>query len=180
MYEEKLKNLVYQFWNAIIKARNAGDLDWDERFANFPTACCRDASDLLGKYLYENGYNTLSIYGECQGSTHRWLVWDDGQIGHPETWRFKDVVPSEMMKYYDLYGGNISPQQSYYRYSESDIENCLIIDITADQFADSPVYCDYWQPIREKYKFASADNYEDLRTNRLQNLYKTIVNFIDK
>lgn len=179
MDEEKLKNLVYQFWAAVIKARNAGDLDWDERFTNFPTACCRDASDLLAKFLYKNGFNTLSVYGDCQGSTHRWLVWDDGQIGPPETWRFEDVVPAEIMPYYESYGSNISSKQiPYHRYSESDIENCLIIDITADQFGDPPVYCDYWMPIRQKYKFAPADKYENLRTNRLRILYDKIINFI--
>lgn len=180
MHEEKLKHLVYQFWNAIIYARDADLFEWDRTFDNFPWACCRDASDLLARFLYENGYNTLSVYGDCQGSSHRWLVWDDGNIGEPETWRLEDVVPSDILPYYTSYGGDIAFQEEpYYRYTEHDIENCTIIDITADQFNDPPVYCDRWHSIRKKYKFISAQKYEGLGTNRLQQLYNTIINVIE-
>ena len=76
MHEDMIKQLVDKFWNAIIYARNNGKFQWDERFNSFPVACCRDASDLLARFLYDNGYDTLSIYGECRGGSHRWLVWD--------------------------------------------------------------------------------------------------------
>ena len=179
MCEDELKHLVQQFWDAIIYARDTHQFRWDKTFDNFPRACCRDASDLLARFLYQNGYNTLSVYGNCQGSSHRWLVWDDGQIGEPEMWRFEDVVPSDILPYYTVYGGNMStPKAPYYRYTEGDIQDCVIIDITADQFKDPPVFCDYWQPIREKYTFIEAEKYEDLGTSRLERLYDIIINAI--
>lgn len=179
MREEKLHCLVYQFWNAIMYARDDHQFEWDETFDNFPCACCRDASDLLARFLYENGYDTLSVYGDCQGSSHRWLVWDDGQIGAPETWYLKDIVPSDILQHYNSYGSDTSTQENpYYRYTERDIEDCVIIDITADQFKDPPVYCDRWSLIRKKYKFIKAEKYEDLRTNRLHRLYDTIIHVI--
>ena len=180
MQEDMIKQLVDKFWNAIICARNNGQFLWDERFNSFPVACCRDASDLLARFLYDNGYDTLSIYGECRDGSHRWLVWDDGQIRSPETWFFDDVVPTEVRQYYSSYGLDMSQhEEPYYSYAEQDIQNCLIIDITADQFGDPPVYCDYWSQIRKKYKYIKADKYEDLRTYRLQKLYDTIMDVIE-
>ncbi len=180
MQENLIKQLVNIFWNAIILAKNNGQFTWDERFNSFPVACCRDASDLLARYLFDNGYDTLSIYGECRGGSHRWLVWDDGQIKSPETWYFEDVVPAGVRQYYSSYGSDLSQQEDpYYSYTAEDIENCFIIDITADQFGDPPVYCDYWHSIRKKYKYIRAEKYEDLRTNRLQHLYDTIMSVIE-
>lgn len=179
MRERKLRDLVYQFWNAIIYARDTDQFHWDERFDNFPNACCRDASDLLAKFLYDNDYSTLSVYGSCQGSSHRWLVWDDGQIGNPESWYLKDSIPSDILKCLNSYGADTSAQEeAYYNYTEHDIENCIIIDITADQFKDPPIYCDRWSRIRKKYEFIKAEKYDELKTGRLQRLYATIIDVI--
>ena len=73
--------------------RNAIDIAWendeffeDIRFRRFPSGCCDDSCDLLGKYLEENGYYTQQVMGTYRDGAfeditgHAWLLYNQSTI----------------------------------------------------------------------------------------------------
>ena len=68
------------FRKAIEAARDDGRFDSDQMFRHFPTACCGIASELLARYLLDNGYNATYICGTCRKNnihqSHAWLEVD--------------------------------------------------------------------------------------------------------
>lgn len=79
--------LATEFRNAIEAAKDAGEFQHDICFHKFPTACCGDASELLGQYLLDHGIHSRYVcgthyYGETSydSQSHAWLLLDDGRI----------------------------------------------------------------------------------------------------
>ena len=54
----QIEELATIFREAIVKAKSAGEFDDDVVFKNFPSGCCGDTSDLLARYLLNNGIKT--------------------------------------------------------------------------------------------------------------------------
>ena len=81
-----LSRLVTEFRNgidnALIDGRFAVDCFWN----NFPTACCWEASVLLGHYLLISGIKTWRVCGhrgkrfDVDYQSHMWLITEDNII----------------------------------------------------------------------------------------------------
>lgn len=75
----KLKELVYNFREAIERAKDNGEPG--EFFRKFPIGQCGNSSDILAQYLIDNGfYNVVYVCGTYYGETvddfqsHAWLI----------------------------------------------------------------------------------------------------------
>lgn len=79
---ESLYTLAEQFRKAIDEALESGDFEDDYNFSKFPYGCCGFTSDLLAKYLYENGIETLYMSGKHKNNNqgHAWLETYDGTV----------------------------------------------------------------------------------------------------
>ena len=66
------------------------------------------------------------------------------------------------------------------RYSEMDLVKGLIIDITADQFddCDISVYVGFSNPFHCTFDFNEAQDFDGLKNERLESLYKKIEEFL--
>ncbi|UZP01917.1 hypothetical protein JW813_09210 [Clostridium botulinum] len=91
-----IKQLVYQFRDAIDMAKDEGDFYKDNSFHKFPRGCCGDTSDLLAQFLLKNGIQTYYVWGTYRdGSfeniqTHGWLLTDNHTIIDITGDQFKD------------------------------------------------------------------------------------------
>lgn len=80
---EYIKLLAKKFRDAIECAKENGERDKLHFFLKFPRGCCGDASDLLAKYLSDNGIKTFQIRGdyfEPTPQSHTWLSTEDNII----------------------------------------------------------------------------------------------------
>lgn len=125
--ERRIKQLATTFRSAIENAKKEGRFTGDQCFRNYPRGCCGIASELLAKFLIENGINVTYVRGTYYGETpeetqsHAWLEVVDGIIIDITGDQFKY---SEEYLYYDepVYVG---PNNSFYELFEVDfIERC--------------------------------------------------------
>lgn len=79
--------LATEFRSAIEAAEAAGEFQHDICFYRFPTACCGDATDLLGQYFMDHGIPSKYVCGtyyygrdSYDSQSHAWLLLDDGRI----------------------------------------------------------------------------------------------------
>lgn len=174
MTDASLRRLVQQFRLAIDTAKQNHSFYGDLCFDKFPYACCGDTCYLLAEYLQSKGVNTIYVCGDDQGQSHAWLVVKDHRITipQPQFW----TPPDEILPILNEYSNNayITPIDTTH-YTEQDIINGLIIDITADQFGYVPVYVDHVGLFHRQFAFASAHDYDSLGTPRLRRIYKTII-----
>ena len=63
-------------------------------------------------------------------------------------------------------------------YSEEDVEKGLIVDITADQFGETPVYVGYMRDFYKRFEFQQAHDYTDLRDCKLREIYCIVFRFL--
>ena len=98
---ENIKNLVFQFRNAIELAKKNGETDSMRFFEKFPTGCCGETSDFLGHFLLEHGIQTSYICRSCppqneeeNSQHHAWLLLEDDTIIDITGDQFKDNVAS--------------------------------------------------------------------------------------
>lgn len=80
--------------------------------------------------------------------------------------------------------GKIDDEKIYYdiqNYEEANLTNGLIIDITADQFGEAPIYVGQIDCFHKKFDFDFAHDYQGINSEtccsdfRLLNLYSIIV-----
>lgn len=82
---EHARLLAMDFRKAIDRALKAGELHRTV-IASFPRGCCGYISDLLQRFLYENGIETLYVSGTYRNNStndlqpHAWLELSDGTI----------------------------------------------------------------------------------------------------
>ena len=84
---EELFQIVSDFREAIVEAKNNYEFDRRDRMSNFPGGCCDDACDLLGYHLYNN-YEIKTKQGngvyeddDPENTTnHAWLVMENGTV----------------------------------------------------------------------------------------------------
>ena len=81
------------------------------------------------------------------------------------------------MNLYDSYGGN--SKFDNVRYTEEDVCEGLIVDITADQFGEEYVYVGYINDFYRRFEFREASEYSGLGSERLRRLYSLIFDSID-
>lgn len=78
-----IKRIANDFRNAIEQAIDNGDII-DINISRFPKGCCTYASDLLQRYLYEQGIRTWLVSGiyknGVEGESHSWIRLEDGKI----------------------------------------------------------------------------------------------------
>jgi len=79
----KLYEIASRFRKAIEEAVYCGEII-EINMQKFPQGCCTYASDLLQKYLYEQGIPTYLISGHQEygydGESHSWLETEDGTV----------------------------------------------------------------------------------------------------
>lgn len=174
MQDNTIRELAVKFRNAIEKACDEG-LFANDTFNRFPRGCCGDTSDLLAEYFCENGIGSICVTGtDAYGQGHAWLVIKDMRIRTPVPEYFE--IPEDIKLILTRYGNekwNDSPSTAYY--SSSDLENGLIVDLTADQFGEAPVYVGYINDFYRNFEFISAYDYACLGNERMSSLYQKII-----
>lgn len=82
---ERVRLLAIDFRKAIDRAQEAGEL-FHTAIASFPIGCCGFTSDLLQRFLDENGIKTRYVSGVYRDSRrsvsqpHAWLELNDGTV----------------------------------------------------------------------------------------------------
>ena len=76
----ELSQLATQFRNAIDRAHALEEFKDELFFKSFPRGCCGDATDLIGQFLLEHGWESNYVYGsyyydnpEMNSQSHAWL-----------------------------------------------------------------------------------------------------------
>ena len=163
--------LAKQFRSYIEAARASGFFA-NDTFDCFPKGCCGDASCLLAEFLRSKGVDSIYVWGEDNtGQTHAWLVVKDDRvtIPAPQFLEIRDEIRTVLNSYSnEAYATPVDISH----YEEYDVENGLIIDITADQFGEVPVYVDYISGFQRRFEFRAAHDFEGLGDSRLIDLYK--------
>ena len=166
-----------QFRKALDDASAEPLLSRDIAFRSFPQGCCGDASYLLAEYLRQNDIETIYVVGEDGDQSHAWLVVKDDRI-EPPTPSITEL-PDHIRVTLSNYGGKIRESSIVnVNYTDKDIENGLIIDITADQFAQSSVCVDYLRAFHKRFDFLQAHDYDNLDSFRQRNLFNIVMKYI--
>lgn len=176
----KFRHLIEKFRIAIDTAKSRDEFEKDISFNNFPRACCGDTSELLACYLKSFGYDTIYVCGVFGDQSHAWLVLNDKRVSQPAQ-RFYDA-PEEIRDVLNLYSnGQYNEPINVTRFEAENVENGLVIDITADQFAEMknmPVYIGYMDDFHRKFEFDFAREYDGLKDYRLVQLYRKICEYL--
>jgi hypothetical protein len=177
MTDKHIEQLAHKFRHAIDAAYRAHEFMEDFCFKKFPTGCCGDTSYLLAEYLLQNGIETIWISTQRDDWTHAWLVLKDRRVGIPTT----TALPDDYLDLISAYRTQDSEEETEeIHYTEQDLKDGLIIDITSDQFDDceDPVYVDYMDDFHRTFDFRLAVNYDGLNDDRLEHLYEIIESYI--
>ena len=174
-YDRKIVQYATEFKDTMMNLRDSELFVKDDVFFQFPNACCGDTSCLLAEYLVSKGIPTLYVWGDYEGQTHAWLVVNDERVFLPTPQNI--VLPKEIKNLYDSYGGN--SKFNNVRYTEEDVCEGLIVDITADQFGEEYVYVGYINDFYRRFEFREASEYSGLGSERLRRLYSFIFDSID-
>lgn len=131
MGDTKIYRLTEQFRIAIENARDAGCFAGDT-FSNFPKGCCGDTCYLLAEFFRSKRLESIYVCGEdCTGQTHAWLVIKDERVNISKPTYYD--VPDGIRTVFNLYsGGAYNTPINISHYTEDDLANGLIVDITAD------------------------------------------------
>ena len=172
MTDDIIKKHVDAFRKAIDEAKYAGKFDRDFIFCCFPLACCGDTCYLLAEYLKTKGIDTIYVCGDFDGQTHAWLVVKDERIEGPN--KETILIPQKFKSILKKYGADTCDEYESIVYKEKNIISGLMIDITGDQFGQSPVYVDYMNDFYRQFNFCNAHDYYGFGNSRLENLYNII------
>ena len=172
---EYIYDYVVQFRRAIDDARDESILL--REFPSFPRGCCGDTCYLLAEFLRMNEIETIYVEGKEGDQSHAWLVVKDDRVLSPTP--YTTYLPEDIRVVLSGYSG-MQCESSIINanYSESDIAEGLIIDITADQFGQVPVYVDYLKSFHKRFEFVQAHKYDNLGSFRLRELFNTIMKYI--
>lgn len=169
--------IAIRFRTAIEAARDANCFTRDLVFWNFPRGCCSDTCDMLAEYLRGKGIRTIYVCGDDNGQSHAWLVVKDERIQEPRKRIYR--LPNDVQVFLSFYNGReIAEEIDITGYEEQDLQDGLIIDITADQFGEAPVYVGAIDDFHKQYEFVSASEHTHISDMRLSDLYKAISRFL--
>ena len=193
----RLESLVFQFRNAMDKAKEAGDLDFDCVFRRFPNGCCGDTCYLLAEYLLRHGIKTNYVCGVKNLQSHAWLT-----LTADKKQRKSDYFANEDHSCNSVSSNGYqailkmiqSGQMVGYHPRESRMvtDKDFIIDITADQFSDRRVFLFFDNPVDvgRAGSFHQLFEMQDVRecgglcavgspnTVRLEKVYEQIMKYI--
>ena len=170
--------LTKKFRTAVERAYANGDFDDDIIFSRFPYGCCGATCYVLAKFFKEKGIDSIYVCGEEYPQSHAWLVIKDDRvkgpsyIGHAVHDEIKIVIEGENGEIFDEV---ICAEENYKKkekpkYQSTDLDGGIIVDITAVQFDESPIFVGYIDDFHKKYEFdfAHESNYEltDVDLNR--------------
>ena len=181
--QDIIRKYATRYKDTIITLKREGAFASDCAFNDFPRGCCGDACDLLAKHLLFKGIDTLYVLGDFDGKSHAWLVVKDSRITPPTKITIHVPVNSNqewgnvLFSRNDDYEEMISVEDVVY--TETNLVDGLIVDITADQFGGPSVYVGYMNDFYKMFEFEKARDYEGLRSGRLVRIYNMIGDFLD-
>lgn len=136
---DELIALVGEFRSEMDCAFRKGLFSTDIVFKRFPKGCCGDTCYLLAEFLKEHGMRTVYVCGTFRGQSHAWLVLKDSSIHEPSPKYY--TIPDEIRTLLKTYGEEVSDKSAdISKYEERNLANGTLIDITADQFGQAPIY----------------------------------------
>ena len=181
---DSLFNYVKDFRLKIDEAAKRNLFSDDVAFKNFPLGCCGGTCYLLAEYLlHEHSIETIYVCGTYKEQSHAWLVVKNELITMPPPPKIYKIS-DEVKKFLQTCGEKIDDEKIYYdiqNYEEANLTNGLIIDITADQFGEAPIYVGQIDCFHKKFDFDFAHDYQGINSEtccsdfRLLNLYSIIV-----
>jgi len=177
MNDMRIRRLAEQFRKAIENARDAGLFIGDD-FENFPIGCCGDTSYLLAEFLRYKGQESIYVWGEDYSyQTHAWLVIKDERVNIPASNYLE--LPDDIRDVWNSYSSDADNTRiDISHYTENDIGSGLIVDITSDQFGESPVYVGYSCDFYRRFEFQEAGDYNDLGNYRLRSIYHKTLQYL--
>ena len=132
---------------------------------------------MLAEYLRGRGVKTIYVCGDDNGQSHKWLVVKDERIQEPKKRTYR--LPDDIQGILSIYNGKETPRETDITgYEERDLQDGLIIDITADQFGEVPVYVGTMDDFHKQYEFISANEHTHIHDMRLSDLYRAIGRFL--
>ena len=146
----EISRLATQFRNAIEHAYALGEFKYELCFKSFPRGCCGDATDLLGQFLLEHGWESDYVCGsyyydnpELNSQSHAWLR-VEGLVVDITGDQFKN---REEFLYFGLpvYVGKPGKFHKLFRVEARDV-----------------------------HRFPGIEGYNDMTSNRLSKLYSVI------
>ncbi len=167
-----------QFRKAIEDARDAGCFASDLVFWRFPNACCGDTAVMLAEHLRRKGVETIYVWGWRGDQSHAWLAVKDERVRQPQ--KRITALPNEMSALLSQYGGRkIGNTIENSNYEAADLENALIIDITADQFGEEPVYVQKAGRLHKLFEIEQANDFPRIGGDcRLGEIYNSVRKFL--
>lgn len=124
----RIKHLAVVFHDAIEKTISNHDVDYKyfSWFYDFPSGCCGVVSELLARYLLQNGIETTYICGTYRDGSfedmcsHAWLVYGDNFIVD---------ITGDQFKYNSLFlnydkSVYVGPENDFYRLFDIDDTDC--------------------------------------------------------
>lgn len=169
---DAIMKLVQTFRAKLDYAYNEGLFSDDIIFHHFPKGCCGDTCLLLAEYLKLHGIQTIYVCGSFHEQSHAWLVIKDNRIHIPAPKYY--TMPDELRIAYGEEKPNGPIDIS--KCEGSDLSNGILIDITADQFGQAPLYVGSMDPFHQKFTFNFAHDYNGFGNDRLSHLYDLIMN----
>ena len=170
---EMLTNLARSFRSKVDSALHEGLFSNDIVFNHFPRACCGDTCYLLAEFLKQHGIQTIYVCGTRLNQSHAWLVVKDESIHLPVPQYY--VMPDELKEIIKQYSGEIPKEPLVVlKYELSDLADGILIDVTADQFGEEPVYVGPMDRFHRKFDYDFAHDYNGFGTKRLSCLYSII------
>lgn len=188
MIESELYYLVKSYRDAIEQAHKKNRFcKWP--FNQFPEACCGQASDILARFLGEQGIYTKVVSGSDSNTTHAWLVLDDSILQKniqraEEATDYEEV--NKMNRILEGYGYN--KEINIYPYCDLDsiLRGCTIIDITGSQsqFRLDSKYFNYNIPIYigemdDFHSLFDINSINEFRNDdKLDNIYRIVQQYL--
>lgn len=157
-------SLAKKFRTAIDKACENDDFNDDVSFSRFPFGCCGDTCYVLAEYLKEKGVDSIYVCGLEYPQSHAWIVIKDDRVKKPSY--IKPAVYDEIKIVFEGENGEIlnetigakenCDQKEKPEYQSTDLDGGIIVDITADQFGEIPVFVGYMDDFHRKFEFDFA------------------------
>lgn len=171
---DAIMELVQTFRAKMDYAYIEGLFSDDIIFRRFPKGCCGDTCYLLAEYLNLHGIQTIYVCGSFHDQSHAWLVIKDNRIHIPSPKYY--TMPDDLRKTLKIYGEKTpNAPIDVSKYEDSDLSNGILIDITADQFGQAPLYVGPMDAFHQKFTFDFAHNYNGFGNDRLSHLYDLII-----
>ena len=171
---DAVMELVQAFRAKLDYAYNEGLFSDDIIFRHFPKGCCGATCYLLAEYLKLHGIQTIYVCGSFHNQSHAWLVIKDTHIQIPTPKYY--TMPNEIRKILATCGEEAPDgPMDISKYEGRDLSNGTLIDITADQFGQAPLYVGPMDPFHQEFTFDFAHDYNGFGNDRLSHLYDLIM-----